>query len=375
MKRLTPKLRENRDQRLEELGFVWHSPGSTYWDESACYEFSLAQIETIEEATAELYGLYVAVGEDIIANDHFADYGIPYWAADLIRETWEAEPPALNYGRFDLGWTGEGPPKLFEFNADTPTSLYEAAVVQWNWKEDVFPMADQFNSLHEALIAQWREIKPRLPEIVHFTAVETQDGEDIMTTTYLAECAAEAGVYCLPILVKDIGWNETRRCFTDLDERQIQALYKLYPWEWLVAEEFARNIERTRMTWIEPIYKMMWSNKRVLAHLWEMFPDHPNLLPAFTTPNGMDSYVAKPLHGREGANITIVDRGNVRDRNTGVIENQTMIYQGLYELPLTDGGYPVLGSWIVGGEPAGMGIREAGLITDNSARFVPHIVR
>jgi glutathionylspermidine synthase len=35
------------------------------------------------------------------------------------------------YGRFDLAYRGDGPPKLLEYNADTPTALFEAAVVQW----------------------------------------------------------------------------------------------------------------------------------------------------------------------------------------------------------------------------------------------------
>jgi glutathionylspermidine synthase len=378
MKRLAIDRREDWLTKLEELGFAWHSPdGAIYWDESACYEFSMVQIEEIETASAELYRLYIAAAEDIIKRDLFGDYGIPHWAANLIRKTWDSDPPALHYGRFDLGYDGKSPPKLFEFNCDTPTSLYEAAVVQWNWKDDVFPMADQFNRIHEALIEQWGRMKPRLPDVVHFTASEDPANEDILTTTYLGETAADAGIFCLPLLIGEVGWNEGRGCFVDMDEKEIKALYKLYPWEWLINEEFSEHIPKTRdMIWLEPIYKMLWSNKRVLAHLWEMFPDHPNLLPAYLTPNGMDSYAVKPVIGREGANVTIVDKGAVRDRSaSGVGVGDKLVYQKLYDLPVTDGGYPVIGSWIVGGEPVGMGIREAGLITDNKARFIPHIIR
>ncbi|NWP29040.1 glutathionylspermidine synthase family protein, partial [Escherichia coli] len=85
---------------------------------------------------------------------------------------WEEEPPALNFGRFDLGYSGDGPPKLFEFNCDTPTSLVEAAVIQWDWKEAVFPALDQYNGLHERLVDKWRDIAPLLPGgHVHFAHV------------------------------------------------------------------------------------------------------------------------------------------------------------------------------------------------------------
>ncbi|CCJ76861.1 Similarity with glutathionylspermidine synthase, group 1 [Cronobacter muytjensii 530] len=33
----------------------------------------------------------------------------------------------------DFVWTGQGPVKLLEYNADTPTSLYESAYFQWQW--------------------------------------------------------------------------------------------------------------------------------------------------------------------------------------------------------------------------------------------------
>lgn len=378
MQRLSVAPRENWQRRMEELGFVWHSADTTYWDETACYEFSPEQVRKLETASAELYRLFVEAGQDILDRDLFRTYGYPDWVEAIVRKTWDGDAPSLHYGRFDLGYDGTGEPRLFEFNADTPTSLYEASVVQWNWKEDVFPAADQFNSIHERLIARWRELKAELPQKVYFTTVEDDAGEDIMTTTYLAETAAAAGVECWPILTSNIGWDRNRQCFTDLDENRIEALYKLYPWEWLVAEEFGRNIPKSLDTtsWIEPAYKLLWSNKRILVHLWEMFPDHPNLLPAYLTPDKLDSYAAKPCLGREGANITIVDKGHVRERTAGAYDaDGGTVYQGLYHLPVTEGGYPVIGSWIIGGEPAGMGIREAGLVTGNRARFIPHIVR
>ena len=49
-------------------------------------------------------------------------------------------------------YDGKAPPRLLEYNADTPTALLEASVAQWFWLQDCFPTADQFNSIHERLI-------------------------------------------------------------------------------------------------------------------------------------------------------------------------------------------------------------------------------
>jgi glutathionylspermidine synthase len=123
------------------------------------------------------------------------------------------------------------------------------------------------------------------------------------------------------------------------------------------------------MDWIEPVWKM---NKAILPVLWELFPDHPNLLPCFFEPHG-SSYARKPLLAREGSNITVVKDSKTVAGIEGVYGDGGYVYQGIYELPYPGGNRPVIGSWIVDGQSAGMGIREDGLIAGNTARFVPHV--
>ena len=290
----------------------------------------------------------------------------------------DEEPPALNHGRFDLGYDGVHPPKLFEYNCDTPTSMLEAAVIQWQWKEDVFPQGDQFNSLHDKLLAKWKGIAPYLKSRdVHFTHVDDAAGEDTLTVAYLRDLAEQAGLTTTGIFTKDIGWDSGANRFVDLENRPIDVLFHLYPWEWLVNEEFAPHVTDSfdAMHWIEPIWKMMLSNKAILPLLWGLFPNHPNLLPCFRQPQGT-SFVRKPLLGREGNGVTVVRKGQVvaGDKiDPATLEgNDGYVYQELYELPYLGGCRPVIGSWIVDGAPAGIGIREDDLITGNTARFVPH---
>jgi glutathionylspermidine synthase len=380
MKRHSLSPRPDWRAKVEAEGLIWHSADDqTYWDEAACYSFSLDEITTLEKATTELYRLFLAAGQHVVDHQLFAQFAIPQWCWPLISQAWEAEPPALNYGRFDLCFDGKSSPKLFEFNCDTPTSLLEAAVIQWSWKEERFPGKDQFNSLHERLVARWRELAPNLPrgflsqETLWFTHAREAAGEDAVTTAYLMDTAREAGLPVDAILISDIGWDGQR--FIDLENREMRAIYKLYPWEWMVREAFGENVGRCdRTLWLEPIWKMIWSNKAILPILWELFPDHPNLLWASAERPLAQDYVKKPILGREGANIDIVRNGVSASRTDGGYGDNPLIFQDLRELPDFDGQRPVIGSWIIDGDPAGMGIREDGLITGNLSRFVPHYI-
>lgn len=367
---LTP--RPDWQARVEALGLVWHTADDRpYWNEAACYRFERREIREIERATEELYALCLKAGQHIVDHDLFHRFGIPDFAVPLIRKAWDEEPPALNYGRFDLGYDGVSPPKMFEFNCDTPTSLLEAAVIQWDWLEAVFPGRDQFNSLHDRLIARWREIAPRLPSPVHFTWSEEGAAEDAVTVAYMRDVAREGGVASVALPIDAIGWNGRR--FIDASDAPINALFHLYPWEWLVHEAYGEKIVHSPTLWIEPIWKMIWSNKALLPILWELFSDHPNLLKASFEPLTGD-HVRKPILAREGANISVVKGGREVEATGGDYGTEGCVWQSLYDLPDFDGQRPVIGSWVVDGAPAGMGIREAGLITGNTARFTPHVI-
>lgn len=371
-RRVTP--RPSWQQTVESQGFEFHTPGGRpYWDESTCYAFTAREVDVIEAATEELQQLCLKAGQFIIDNDRFDDFHIPAAARRLIRDTWESEPPAI-YGRFDLMYNGLGPPKLLEYNANTPTSLLEASVIQWYWHQDAARGTDQFNSIHEKLIAKWRDIQPYLKSgPLYFTSMD--DAEDATTIGYLRDTAEQGGIRTQPIAIRGIGWNDRAREFRDLEDRRMENIFSLYPWEWLL-KDFPGPLVETfpHMIWMEPIWKMMWSNKALLAILWEMFPGHPNLLEAHLDgPHAMTEFVKKPLLSREGANITM--RTIAGESSTaGPYGEEGYVYQALAPAAVFDGMHPVLGSWyVIDQGPAGMGIRESdGAITDNLSRFVPH---
>lgn len=379
MRREICRPRPHWQQKVADRGLTYHSiDGKPYWDESACYQFGTREIDELERATNELHSLYLAAAEHVITSKRYAELGIPDLAVPLIERSWEEDSPSL-YGRFDLGYDGVNPPKLFEYNADTPTALIEAAVTQWDWQEEYYGdgVVDQFNAIHDRLIAKWRESVPSLPEgSVHFAYLD--NAEDWMTVAYLMDTARQAGIAVKALAVEQIHWDELLKTFVDQHGLFIHSLFKLYPWEWLVAETYAAHLEQSveKIRWIEPAWKMILSNKGLLPILWELYPDHPNMLPAYRgSPRSLRDYVKKPIHSREGANIELVRGGRVRTSTSGPYGNGAFVYQGLYDLPCFAGNYPVIGSWVVGGEAAGMGIREsASPITDAASRFVPHVI-
>ena len=373
MRRVVSTPRAFWQQRVEAAGLTWHSGETLYWDESAFYELTSKEVEVLESSTNELSKMTLRAAEHIIENKLYARMAIPESAVGMIENSWEAEPPSL-YGRFDFAYDGTGPPKLLEYNADTPTSLLEAAVVQWHWLQDLYPACDQFNSIHERLIARWSELKPYLPD-GHVDFCSIDDVEDGMTVTYLEDTARQAGLSASIFPIDEIGWSGTN--FAGPDDRDLGAVFKLYPWEWMVREEFGKYLGKDRTMWIEPPWKMLLSNKGLLPVLWELYPEHPNLLEArFGDAGGMMAWVRKPLLGREGANITLHQAG-VDIETEGDYGAEGFIFQEAAALNRRNGMHAVIGSWLIGHEESsacGIGIRESeSPIITNTSRFVPHL--
>lgn len=383
MRRIQLTPREGWQTKVEAVGLTFHTleSGDPYWDESAAYEFSAAEVDTLEAAGNELQTMCLAAAQHVIDTKRYADLEIPASAIPAIERAWTNEPPAL-YGRFDLSWAGSQSshaPKMLEYNADTPTSLLEAAVVQWHWLEEmpaslVSAKPDQFNSIHEKLIAKWKDIDAYLSKPVYFAAVDSP--EDQLTIVYLRDTAEQAGIKTLQMFMSEIGWNESQQLFLDPNEEPMFSIFKLYPWEAMLAEEFGPHALSTYQSvrWIEPIWKMLLSNKGILPILWELYPGHENLLEAhFDSPGPLRSYIRKPLLSREGANITLVRPDTQAIETDGPYTGRRTICQALAPAAVFDFRHPVLGVWMVDQECCGLGIREsAGPITDNLSSFVPH---
>ena len=272
---------------------------------------------------------------------------------------------------------------IFAIFLDTPTSVYEAAFFQWIWLEEqqqrgvLSKTTDQFNQLQELLVLAFATIGKTLRRPFYFTAVR-HSPEDQGTIAYLRDCAIQAGVHADMIALEDIGLS-TKGRYTNLQNKVIGSLFKLYPLENLFTEEYGPYLPYSGLQLIEPPWKALLSNKGIMPLLWQRYPSHPNLLPAFFESNVDDplpaGWVRKPLFSREGANVHIALPNGEHIHSPGRYTQCPVIRQAFHPLPRFNGGYPLIGSWVVGDTPAGIGIREdATLITRDTSRFVPHVI-
>lgn len=383
MQRIPCPERDDWQATAEAAGFDFHTmDGERYWDERAYYAFTLDEIERqIEGPSGEVHAMCLELVKRAMADESILRrLKIPVACWPIIRESWQRGDVTL-YGRFDFSFDGKGPAKLLEYNADTPTSLFEAAVFQWTWLEQaierrIIPKrADQFNSIHEHLIERWKDIAHggRL-----HLAGSYENPEDATTLNYLEDTAHQAGLATTALDIESIGLNAGQ--FVDLDDRPIDLAFKLYPWEWMLRDAFGAKVQSAPTRWIEPPWKIVLSNKGILPLLWEMFPNHPNLLPAFFEDDEKaaqlgNSYVRKPIYSREGANIELVSAGTPLEQQPGPYGSEGFIRQAFAPLPNFSGQYPVIGSWIIGETPCGLSIREdENPITGNTSRFIPHAI-
>jgi glutathionylspermidine synthase len=375
--------REDWQTRCEEQGFKFHTnDGVPYWQETAGYGFSMDEIDHLEAATAELHAMCMEHVMETIKKGDYSSYGLPDSAPALIERSWREKEPHL-YGRFDFAYNGSV--KLLEYNADTPTSLLEAAVIQWTWKEDR-GLPDQFNSLHEKLIARWKYFKSLAPAMSHvyFTTMKEAGPEDWGNIAYHTEVAFQAGIDSTLIDLEAIGWDQERLMLIDIDDCPIETCFKLYPWEWMLSDEFADSLPYANTRFIEPAWKMLLSNKALLPLLWQKHKGHPLLLP--THFEGEESRIAtskgkwirKPILAREGANVSLIEDGRsvpLSGSNFNPAYDNRYVVQQWQPLPEFAGWHPVIGSWVVGDEPAGMSIREdRGDVTGNMSCFVSHFI-
>ena len=381
------KPRKDWRRTVEEQGLTYavdraeNGSERPYWHEAAVYELSEEEVEYLEGVTEELHDMSVEAARRMVEDPGImASLGLPPEATELMRAgLLRPDTPTL-YGRFDLAYDGTGPAKLLEYNADTPTGLVEASVVQWYWLEDEMPDYDQWNMLHERLVQAWTRYAAHFPDgVLHFAVWANEPNEDWATIAYMRDAAREAGLMDLGVTMEEIGWHHAKSSFVDIRGREISVCFKLYPWEWMLNESFGGYIldGSSSTVWIEPAYKALLGSKALLVVLFELFPDHESILPAyFDGPMDLERYVAKPMYGWEGAGIHIViDGALVAARPERHAVGQECVYQQFVELPAFDGNYPVLGTWMMGEHAAGLVIRESEhLVTDTDARFVPHFL-
>ncbi|CAG9470510.1 glutathionylspermidine synthase family protein [Campylobacter upsaliensis] len=375
---------------LESIGFSWHTDedGSDYLDNRfICV--SKNEANAYYEAANELYDMFIAAAQNVIDNDRFDELGIPFNLIDAIKMSWENEVHWHLYGRFDFAGGLDGKPiKLIEFNADTPTSLFESAILQWAMlKQNNLDEHLQFNSIYESLMDNFKRLITLDESVEEFE--EHYRGWKILFSSVAGNKEEELTTKLLAHIAKDAGFEYD---FSYVDEVEFgeegifkngvnyEYWFKLIPWEEIAIEEgelamlLTQIMRNQKAIILNPAYTLLFQSKGILKILWELYPNHPLLLESSYEPLQGKDFVRKPMFGREGANISIVKDDVKLQENIGPYGNNKMIYQQYYELNSNENEYYQAGVFFAY-EGCGLGFRKGGLIIDNASKFVGHIIK
>lgn len=382
--------RPNFHTHLEAVGFdYWNLQGPAnkdYWQEGVVYAFTETEVDVIQKATQDCHDMSMEMVDKIITSGDYPEYfKLSNLDKLLIEKSWNEDQYSL-YGRFDFALGKDNVPKMLEYNGDTPVSILECSVVQWDYVSTLKTLPNgtqypeelkiQYNLIDETLIKMWQDLYTS-SDLVHFASSGGFRHEDFGNLCYIMDTAYRAGIKVKQIHMEDIGWDGS--IFLDKEDNKINDIFKLYPWEWMTEEQFGRNIQWSDTRWMEPAWKMLLSNKAMLIKLWEMFPNHPNLLPAYLNkPDDKIVYAKKAIHGREGSNIYISDyNGETLAPGAHDVPDYHKwgyMYQQWLDITKHDGMTPIIGSWVIGNEACGMSIREdQNVVTGHDAQFASHI--
>jgi glutathionylspermidine synthase len=388
------KLKPLSDKYLESIGFVWHtdSDNSSYISDEIVV-ISEDEANAYYEATNELYDMFAQAGQYVIDNDLFHELNIPFNLVEIIKESWKNEVHWHLYSRFDLAGGIDGKPiKLIEFNADTPTSLFETAIIQWAMlKANNLDEASQFNNLYEALkdnfkriitldsdIEKFEEHYAGLGWKILFSSISSSS-EDINTTKLLQHIASEAGFNTDFEFIENVQFNDEG---IYKDDELFEFWFKLIPWENIAIEEselaliLTEIITNQKAIIFNPAYTLMFQSKGFMKILWDLYPNHPLLLETSFEPLVGKKQVEKRCFGREGANVKIINSDQSIDEQTsGDYEGHKAIYQEYVEFPKDISGNSYQAGVFYAYEACGLGFRRGGKILNNMSKFVGHIIK
>lgn len=376
---------------LESMGLTWHTDmdNSPYISDELLH-ISEKEANDFYEAGNTLYDMFVEAGEYVIENDLFFELDIPPSLVEAIKQSWEEDIHWHLYGRFDLAGGFDGKQiKLLEFNADTPTMLYESALMQWALlKYNGLNEDAQFNNIHNALSENFKRLITLGEDTSMFNELYegwkilfsciTDSIEDVTTTRFLEYIARESGFICDFAPIDEVHFSPEHGLAHN--GTNYEFLFKLIPWENIAIDEPEMALLITQMMqnhntiFLNPAYTLLFQSKRMLKILWDLFPNHPLLLPASFSPLTCKQ-VCKPAFGREGANVCILDeKAKIIESKDGIYANHKSLYQEFYELNTHNGSYyqpNVFFSY----DSCGLGIRKGGLIIDNYSKFVSHCIK
>ena len=378
---------------LERFGFGWHtdSDNSSYVANELVV-LSDSEAEAYYEAVNEIYDMYATAAQHVIDNNLFFDLGIPFNLIEAIKKSWENDVHWHLYGRFDLAGGIDGKPiKLIEFNADTPTALFETAILQWALlKHNGMDEERQFNNAYQAISDNFRRLITLFDDPDEFD--KHYDGWKILFSSMSGNIEEEQTVRLLQQMAIDAGFETgfeplggvkfDDEGIYDAQEEPYEYWFKLYPWEDIAIEESELATQLTsimnnqKAIILNPAYTLLFQSKGMMKILCDLFPDSPYLLKTSFEPLKGVQQVEKRMFGREGANVKIIDDSGVTiEAQEGPYGSFKPIYQEYVEFPRDAQGNRYQAGVFFAYEACALGFRRGGKILNNMSKFVGHVLQ
>ncbi|MBF0516949.1 MAG: glutathionylspermidine synthase family protein [Nitrospirae bacterium] len=377
-----------------EIGYTWYRmPGAppSIAGEIVC--ITETQGDNYYKAAEELYDMFIHAAEFAIENRLYHQLDIDESLIAMIEHTWQNERHFHLLGRFDFAGGIDGIPiKLIEFNADTPSLIFETAVIQWmSLKHNKLDETMQYNSLYETLRESFVRLKALNPDFeadcraVPRALLSCLAGfpEDENTTRLIEEAAFEAGFITDFEFVDKVFFSNTGGISLQDGQRHYRYDYwfKNLPYEFISLYEPdpaaipSDCLINYQAVLTNPPYALVFQSKGLLKILWDMYRGHPLLLETSLAPLPGKSYVEKKTLGREGQNVSIFDKsGRAVSSNGGEYDRYKSIYQEYARFPEDSEGRLYQASVFYSYQPCGLGFRREHGIIHNNSQFAGHIV-
>ncbi len=357
------KIKALKKDHLDAMGYTWHNDeDGEYIVKDKFLLISEDEALAYENAANKLYKMYEAGASYVIKNNLFEALDIPKTLVHQIKYSFDNERDMHLYGRFDLsGGVDLKPIKLIEFNADTPTLLLESVAIQemmLRFNEEL--NLRQFNNIYAAIAQKFVEIsenKKGLYSKFLFSSVEGIE-EELVTVKLLEDMAKSQNLFTT--------FNYLEECE---EEMPYDFWFKLYPWE-----DMPNFLYSKTTTMLNPAYTLLYQSKGMLAILYKLFPDSPYLLKTSFEPI-QEKYVKKTMFGREGANIDIVENGELLLQTGGMYGEYKSVYQEYVDFIRDEEGRYYQAGVFYSGCACGMSFRRGLEILDDMSEFIGHAIK
>ncbi|RLU01140.1 glutathionylspermidine synthase family protein [Ketobacter sp.] len=355
---------------------------------------SQSALDEVERATNELNALFQHATDYVFQNPQLhSRFNIPEILWPRMKQSWDNRRNQLVTGRFDFTLSEQGL-KVYEYNADSASCHMECGKIQGVWANHfgLKDGRDPGGDLYHRLVEAWKHND--MTDLVHIML--DHDQEESYHAQYMKSAMERAGLQVKLIQgVRGLQWSGNGDVL-DQDGVPITQVWKTWAWETALdqlREELAGAESGTdqpsdraprlkdvllhpQVMVIEPLWTLIPSNKAILPILWEMMPDHPYLLEScyeLTPSLKKNGYVSKPIAGRCGLNISLVDANDHTLVETdGRFSHQDYIYQQLAPLPRLEDVSVQVCSFTAGGHYGGACVRvDESLIITNQSDILP----